>query len=155
MSFKKVQPIDLGYQSYREYIPYVMLKPYFTQHMSMLTDSFLNRFDLKIQCGYKVRKWSSLAKEIYRSTIQELGKDFETGLYGHIEVVKSFWKDEAIIVFFKKSQDDETDFSKVVNLKDYIRKNLPGAPQGKDYIFLGNLNEMEIPLEIKKRRPLV
>ena len=105
MLSREVQLIEPGYQNDGKYVPYIMLKPYFVRYMNILTNSLLNRFDLKIQCGYKVKKWSFIAKEIYKPTIQELGKNFETGLYGHIEVVKSFWKDEAIIVFFRKSQN--------------------------------------------------
>lgn len=45
----------------------------------------------------------------------------------------------------------EESFKRVIRLKKHIRTKLPGGPEGKDYIFLSNLNHVDIKKELKDR----
>lgn len=92
---------------------------------------------------------------IYQPTVKKLGKDFELGLLGHIDCITTFWKDEALLLFFEPMEPEEESFKKVMKLKKHIRAKLPGGPEGKDYIFLSNLNNVDINKELKDRLPSV
>lgn len=154
MSFQEDQKTEVGFPN-NCYQPYLMLKPYFLKHMYILTEEFFSKFGLQFKYAYKIDNWSEIALEIYKPTVKKLGKSFELGLLGHIDCVTTFWKNEALLIFFEPMESEKESFERVIKLKQYLRNKLPGGPEGKDYILLSNLDYVNIEKELKEQLPKV